>query len=235
MKKLVILIFFLIGGILDANAQSSELLTAYKDVVRTFKEFDVTSVDVKEIDRFSGETFRGTLMFKEQRIRYDGTYLVVSYKQVPKKDCYANSEYWNSGNYIVQIPINEGTTLEFPFMNSSYASRGEYYSVKIKNDRGILMTKNGTKELIAEYNFAISQELTAKKFYKELSRLIELLSEERFTGKLGFRTVSVSTNSSTKKTKHQSSTKRTNSTPKPTSIHRNVNNVGNKSTKTIIK
>lgn len=228
----------MIEGLYNVKAQSLELSAAYNDVTKTFKEFDVTSVDIKEIDRFCGNSFSGSLMFKEQKITYDGTNLVISYKQVPKKDCYANSKYWNPGSYTVLIPI-EGTTLELPSINSYYASRGQYCSVKIKNDSGITMATNGTKELIVEYTFATSQELTAKKFHKELSKLFELLSEENFKGKLGVQSISAPRNTSAKKTNTQPSTKQTTkpktSTPNQTSTRRTVNNVGNKSTKTIIK
>ena len=233
MKRTFVILFLVIWVSQNTFAQSPHLLSAYKNVVGTFKEYDVTSVDVKEIDGLS--IGKGLLRFNSQRLSYDGEYLIFSYKQTPAgKYANANSKYWKPGSFSVKLPI-DGSNME---VSKAFNTCYNYYVVKLKNSNGITIISNGTKELIQEYAFATSQELTANKFHKELGELIKAIIEEQYTGKLG-----VNTSTTNKKPQHRNSTKpnlgnrntsksKGNTTSKQES---SVKNAGNRSTKTIIK
>ena len=232
MKRLFVI--FLLGLLpsLKASAQSPELLSAYKNVVNTINEYDVTSVDIKEIDGLSIGS--GLLRFNSQRLIYDGSNLVFSYKQTPA-DRYAcaNSKYWKPGSFSISMPI-DGSYME---VSKAFYSAYNYYVVKIKNNNGITMTSNGTKELIQEYSFATSQELTANKFYQDLDKLLKIIKEEQFGGKLGNALTNHAKSQQRSQVKSGSKNKGT-TRPKDSKKQNQqqaVKNAGNRSTKTIIK
>lgn len=234
--KLLILSFLMIFQ--DASAQSVKLSSLFNNVVATFNEYDITSVDIKEIDgltAWAGGT-TGLLRFNSQRLIFDGTNLQFSYKQTPStRYANANSKYWRPGTFSVVIPIEE-TSME---VSMAYYSSYKYYVIKIKNRAGITMTTNGTKELINEYSFASKQELTAQKFYNELNDLIMAIKEEQYNGKLGIRSSNSTKKSQAKKSSNNSQNK--NSSRKKAQEDQNnaqrkaVKGAGNRSTKTIIK
>lgn len=220
-------------------AQSAKLSSSFNNVVETFNEYDITSVDIKEIDGLfewaSGST--GLLRFNSQKLIFDGTNLQFSYKQTPaSRYANANSKYWKPGTFSVSIPI-EGTSME---VSRAFGSSYKYYVIKVKNRLGITKTANGTKELINEYSFASTQELTANKFYNELNELIMAIKEEQYNGKLGIkssRTHKSTQSSRTSSNKSQSKkvAKKGPSQANNSSQRRSVKNTGNRSTKTIIK
>ena len=128
MKRVVVM--FLLGLIAsrNASAQSPELLSAYKNVVNTIKEYDITSIDIKEIDGLSIGS--GLLRFNSQQLIYDGNNLVFRYKQTPAdRYAFANSKYWKPGSFSITMPI-DGSSTE---VSKAFFSVYNYYVVKIKN------------------------------------------------------------------------------------------------------
>lgn len=232
MKKGFILFLLSLMIFQNVSAQSPEILSAYKNVVNTIKEYDVTSVDIKEIDGLSIGS--GLLRFNSQRLIYDGNNLVFSYKQTPAdRYAYANSKYWKPGSFTITMPI-DGSIME---VSKAFFSAYNYYVVKIKNNSGITVTSNGTKELVQEYSFATSQELTANKFYRELHELLKAINEEHYSGKLGNALTNHAKSQQRSQAKSSSRNKDTTRRKenKKQNQQQSVKNAGNRSTKTIIK
>ena len=232
MKRVVVM--FLLGLIAsrNASAQSPELLSAYKNVVNTIKEYDITSIDIKEIDGLSIGS--GLLRFNSQQLIYDGNNLVFRYKQTPAdRYAFANSKYWKPGSFSITMPI-DGSSTE---VSKAFFSVYNYYVVKIKNSNGITVTSNGIKELVKEYSFASSQELTANKLYSELNELLKAINEEHYSGKLGNALTNHAKSQQRSQAKSSSKNKDT-TRPKENkkqNQQQSVENAGNRSTKTIIK
>ncbi len=232
--KLLILSFLM--SFQYASAQSGELLSSFNNAVKTFKEYDITSVDIKEIDGLIPGTTGGILVFNSQRLTFDGANLLFSYKQTPAdKYCYANSKYWKPGSYSIAIPIDD-TYIE---VSQAYNTVLKYFVVKISNKTGITLTSNGTKELISEYSFATTQKLTADKFCNELSSLIMAIKEEQYNGKLGIKssnpTKKSQVNKSSSNSQNKSTARKKTQEDNNNAQRKAVKNTGNRSTKTIIK
>lgn len=221
---------------LSVMSQNSDIAKAYSNIVTTIKEYYITSINIKEVDLVYNSKCKGNLVFKNPLFRFDGQNIVFSYKHIPKNDySWVSCDSYETGSYIVTIPVKDLIIRE-PEPKSMFPYKDYYYIINVINENGIIFCKDNVKELVRDYSFAASTEMTATKFYNEFLELINQINIQEFNGKLGYD--SLKSKSSGKKTSvHQS---RSNKTTKVTITQQSNNrksviNVGNKRTNTIIK
>lgn len=229
-------IALLFSSCLSVMSQNSDIMKSYSNLVTTIKDYSVTSINIKEVDVCYDSRFKGNLVFKNPEFRFDGQNIVFSYVQANKNDhSWVNCIYYETGAYMVSIPVRD-LKINVPQKFSHYSFNDNYYIIKVENESGITFCKDNVKELVKDYSFAVSKEMTANKFYNELIELVNLINDNGFSGKLGYnsakkynpkKTPANQTGSNNIKSKTANTSQSNNS--------KSVNNAGNKTTKTIIK
>lgn len=163
MKFKVALFFVLISS--SSFSQNSELKDAFNQVNNTLKEYSFKSPNVFYAmwDQYITQSLCMT---------YESSNLIFYYTESLLNGSYSSRSYVQPGKYSIRIPI-KSTTMKM-----------ENSRLVFHNEEGITKTYNGKKELVEEF-FWGSTPLNIKKLYNKINKVISLINEGHYSGKLG--------------------------------------------------